>query len=161
MGYPTSWDRSIVENLGKTQTPAELARLVSSKLLAEGFTVHRLEWRETGSVYLAVDYGLMGQIRVSGHPNRRGKACKYNIGTWIEKTGHDRNYALRYYPVDQLPALVDDIVADRERRMELYGIAGYAHRMDDLRKKANWEMRSHTGFFAHARRMKMKRRGEA
>lgn len=140
---------------GKTEpTPKALARQICSKLNAEGFTVHRLDWPETGSVYLAVDYGVCGRIRISGHANRRHRACKFNIGSWLDKRGTDRDYALHYYPVRCLDNMIADIAADREKRIDLYGIAGYAHAVDEKKRQAKWEIRKGTGFFAHARLMK-------
>ena len=87
----------------------ELARIVASRLVSEGFKVHRYDAVTTNSVYLKPDYGACGSIRISDHPGYKHLSYRWNIGSHIEDVSHAlaESYPRSFFPADKWEQLVD------------------------------------------------------
>lgn len=124
---------------------ADLADEIQRALLERGFTVHRYDAYSSSSVYLKLDYGACGSIRVGDHKGYRHLHYMWNIGTWIERQRHE-NHKVKprhFYPVADAGAMVDAICALRDRRV---AAKDYGRRVEIGRRC----MRSaRSGFWAH------------
>lgn len=99
-----------------------LAAYIQNALVGEGFTVHRYD-ATTGSVYLKLDYGACGTIRVADHKSGRWPYM-WEIGPHIivrENRTHDTRVRHLYRPEDR-DEMVGDILALREERCAEDGV---------------------------------------
>ena len=93
-----------------------LAAYIQNALIGEGFTVHRYD-ATTGSIYLKLDYGACGTIRVADHKSGRWHYM-WEIGPHIivrENRTHDTRVRHLYRPEDR-DEMLDDISSLREKR---------------------------------------------
>ena len=95
-----------------------LADDIQAELLRRGFVVHRYDAYSSQSVYLKLDYGACGSVRVSDHPGYKHLHYMWNIGTWIDSEQHENHKvkARHFYPVGSVEKMVGDICGLREYR---------------------------------------------
>ena len=96
----------------------ELASIVASRLVSEGFKVHRYDAVTTNSVYLKPDYGACGSIRISDHPGYKHLSYRWNIGSHIDDVSQALagSYPRSFFPADKWEQLVDQVVDERAKR---------------------------------------------
>lgn len=124
---------------------AELADEIQVELVKRGFTVHRYDAFTSKSVYLKLDYGACGSIRISDHRGYKHLHYMWNIGTWIERQRHE-NHRVKprhFYPVADAGAMVEAICALRESRIAA----------DDYERRVeigkHYKSTARSGFWAH------------
>lgn len=124
---------------------AELADEIQTELVRRGFTVHRYDAFTSQSVYLKLDYGACGSIRISDHRGYRHLSYMWNIGTWIECERHE-NHKIKprhFYPADSTATLLEAICALRESRIAA----------DDYERRVEigkyYKSTARSGFWAH------------
>lgn len=122
----------------------ELASAVASRLVSEGFTVHRYDAFSTNSIYLKLDYGACGSLRISDHPGYKHLKYRWNIGSHIDAVSHKGGcYPRSYYPTAKWERMVQHAVKERAKRQEA---GGYEQRIKDgMRQKEH----ATYGFWAH------------
>ena len=124
---------------------AALAEEIQSELVGRGFTVHRYDAITSSSVYLKLDYGACGSIRISDHEGYRHLSYMWNIGPWIQRMRHcnHRVKPRHFYPSSRLAEMVDAISALRDARRS----AGDYERRIEMGKRCKESATS--GFWAH------------
>lgn len=126
----------------------KLVRRVSKALLTKGFRVHRYDSYSTLSHYLKVDGGVCHSIRIADHPGKKHLKYRYNIGPFISecKTVRDVHERL-FFTVDDVDALVEEVVRDREFQREKLG-RSYGYAVD---REIRMGERTRNGFWVNAR----------
>lgn len=127
----------------------QLADDIASTLIDHGFKVHRYDAKNSDSIYLKVDYGACGSIRISDHADRGKYLYRWNIGPHIEPKSkpsgkRDRNF----YAASDWVRMVQHIVADRERRQRKFD--GFAYEVFKEKRRQEAKSASH-GFWKYAR----------
>lgn len=130
-----------------------IADAICDALLDLGFTVHRYDAFSTSSIYLKLDYGAAGSIRISDHEGYKHLSYMWNIGPWIDREKH-WNHKVRprhFYPSDMAGEMLDKICELRDARKEA---GDYDKRIDmgKLDKKS-----AISGFWAHPETHEVKR----
>lgn len=110
-----------------------VAESVSKALLEEGFKIHRYDAFSTKSIYLKLDYGACGSIRISDHPGYGHLNYRWNIGDHIEEVSHEKmasSHPRSYYPAGKWSRMVSQIVKERARRMAVGGPCSYERKIE-------------------------------
>lgn len=124
---------------------SKVADELQARLIARGFTIHRYDAFSSDSVYLKLDYGACGSIRISDHKGYKHLSYMWNIGTWIIRERHEIHEVRprHFYPVGSMSAMVEAICDLRDRRQS----AGDYERRIDIGKRCKATAR--TGFWAN------------
>lgn len=126
----------------------KLVRRVSKALLAKGFRVHRYDSYSTLSHYLKVDGGVCHSIRIADHPGKKHLKYRYNIGPFIKESETVRDVHERlFFTVEDVDALVEEVVRDREFQREKLG-RSYGYAVD---REIRMGERTQSGFWSNAR----------
>lgn len=122
---------------------------LTEKLKEAGFELLRYDAIGTNSIYLKLDYGVTGSIRLSDHKGKAKLKYRFNVRTDIEESYVDEDSGQHYYTLDDLESLVWDCMAFRDIRIEAYGQERYDFYMRDNRDRGM----SRGGFWRDARRV--------
>lgn len=125
----------------------ELADKLCFLLLDHNFVVHRYDSHSTNSIYLKLDYGACGSIRISDHEGFSHLNYRWNIGPHIKNKKTERGrYYRSFYNSRKWPCLIQDVVNERGKRQAVKGSYSYKHRIN----KGIREMsRDKNGFWSH------------
>jgi hypothetical protein len=75
-----------------------------------GIAIHVYHAYSTSSIYIKLDYGALGSIRISDHNGKERYHYKYNVRTDIEECySEDRR---NFYPASKVNVLLCDILLD-------------------------------------------------
>lgn len=113
------------------------------KLKAQGITIHRYDASSTHSIYLKLDYGVAGSIRISDHKGKYYLHYTYNVETWRKEcdVGIDKRGNFRYYypsTTEALDKLIVEATRRAKERRERYGDEKYVEYMNkNLRQGLN------------------------
>ena len=107
---------------------------VSNKIISilknEGIRIDRYYARTTKSIYLKLDYGVCGGVRISDHegkyPYRYNVIKKYKGNKQYMDNGHLR----LYYNYENTNDLINDIKIHKKRKLEMYGENNYKKYMN-------------------------------
>jgi hypothetical protein len=97
----------------------QICSLLTIILKSNGFSLLLYRSKTSASVYLKLDYGACGSIRISNHPGKKKYRYTYNIHTHQQGEEHrvDRGVRRHYYGVDAIAALVLQLQIDRTYRV--------------------------------------------
>lgn len=125
---------------------SKVADDLQARLIESGFTIHRYDAFSSDSVYLKLDYGACGSIRISDHRGYRHLHYMWNIGTWIDRERHEiREVRPRhFYPVGSMAEMVEAICDLRSSRQA----SGDYERLIDMGKRDKATAKA--GFWANA-----------
>ncbi|MCI9038442.1 MAG: hypothetical protein HFJ29_00945 [Clostridia bacterium] len=116
-----------------------VANKVIKELKHKGFKINQYYAKTTRSIYLKIDYGVCGGIRISDH--RGKKKYRYNLIEQYKgpKQINDRGYIRMFYDYDNTEKLISDIQNEKKLKIYKYGIYNYQsymkkNSMDNLYK---------------------------
>lgn len=99
-------------------THKEIAKRIIRVMKREGAVIHRYDARSSNSIYIKIDAGLVGTVRISDHlsnGSRKKLGYRYNLLTNLEEFEIQKEPNVRYfYPTKDLDILIGNIVARRE-----------------------------------------------
>lgn len=111
------------------------------------FTVMRYDAYSTNSVYLKVDDGVVGTIRISDHRGKKHLRYKYNLIKGSRMYQQLDNGIMRYYyPMREIFWLIDKVEQDRKVILERYG----QERYNEFREKNRTKGQESKGFWQQA-----------
>ena len=105
--------------------------IVSNRLIKrlkqKGFKINRYYAHRTKSIYLKLDYGVCGAIRISDHIGKKQYRYKFNV---IKKyTGpkiiNDRGYIRLFYNYNNTEELLHDVETEKKKKINKYGLYNY------------------------------------
>ena len=122
-----------------------------TQLKSEGFSVMRYDSITTNSVYLKLDDGVGGSIRISDHEGKKQYSYKYNLikGNALTKLIDGKGIERFYFPMREIELLIKKVIYDREQILIKYGQRNYQKFMERNRIKGA----SKEGFWKCARYM--------
>lgn len=107
-----------------------LAAVLAGELKKHNISLRYYSSVTTSSCYLKLDDGVLHSIRISDHPRKKQLNYRYEIGPHIDcrKTiYHGKNICEKYYPVDAINYLINDILNEKRNRIKRWGKRGYEH----------------------------------
>lgn len=104
------------------QTIKRAAEYVIERLKSAACKVMRYDSYSTNSVYLKIDDGVAGTLRISDHKGKRHLKYTYNLiaGVKFEKKV-EKGIARYFAPFTYIVELVEKILLDRSKRIQDYG----------------------------------------
>lgn len=134
-------------------THKEIAKRIVRVLKREGAVVHRYDASSSNSIYIKVDGGVVGTIRIADHystKKRKHLGYRYNLLTQLDEFTFDKDPVRYYYPERDLDIMIGNIVARREAiRKESYGDFIYQQKINQSIHK----QRKAPGFWQRAQRV--------
>lgn len=122
--------------ISKSETSKRAAEFLIEKLKESGFKVMRYDAYTTNSIYLKVDDGVVGTIRISDHNGKKHLRYKYNL---IKGGSHysreDKGITRYYFPMKEIELLVSKVLYDRQVLLKKYGQNSYNSFMEKNRDK--------------------------
>jgi hypothetical protein len=108
---------------------------ISKQLLKQGCILHKSHSITTSSVYIKIDYGVGGYLRISDHKGKGNVACRFNLqpSSILSacKTVYQRGVKKKfYYGSRQVDHMIKDIIAFRNSKIAEYGESKYAERCE-------------------------------
>lgn len=110
------------------------------KMLPRDVIVHKYNSYSTNSIYLKFDYGLAHSLRISDHNGKKHLSYKYNLllNQKDFEIKEANGYEMRFYSVDEIDKLINDILSDREKAINKYsnyiGLLNYKKNSIDYSK---------------------------
>lgn len=99
-------------------THKEIAKRIIRVMKREGAIVHRYDARSSNSIYIKIDAGIVGTIRISDHLSTGGRkklGYRYNLLTNLNEFHINKVPNVRYfYPTKDLDIMIGNILARRE-----------------------------------------------
>lgn len=108
---------------------------VSNKLIKglkqNGFKINRYYAHGTRSIYLKIDYGVCGAIRISDHRGKKKYTYKFNLINKYNgpKRIKDRGIIRLFYDYTKTDEVINDIKSERESKIKNYGLCNYQRYM--------------------------------
>lgn len=127
-----------------TKTEKAAAWLIE-QFAMHGIVVQRYDAITTNSVYLKLDYGVLGSLRIGDHRGKKKYTYKYNLEQGVQRhIVQDRGIDRVYCPFRDIDMLVDKILYDRKRLVMRYGEESYVYFMeknqhDNADRKGFWQ----------------------
>lgn len=123
------------------------ASWIVSECAKEGIVVMRYDAYGTNSVYLKLDDGVLGSLRISDHRGKRHLKYKYNLTLGSARAVKlDGGFTRVYAPFQDIEMLWQRILDDRAKMIERYGTM-YEQFMKKNRDNADYSK----GFWASAK----------
>ncbi len=108
---------------------------IISVLNMHGFVIQRYDSLSTDSLYLKLDYGACNSIRIADHKGKEHLKYRYNLlKDSKQRVAKDDGLPRYYYPYEQLKALIDQILKDRNAKLSMYGKKRYNEFMEKNKK---------------------------
>ena len=103
-----------------------VAYRVIDELLRQHIKVHAYRSVSSDSIYIKLDAGVCGSVRVSDHRGKEKLKYKFNVDLSLSKqtryVTHKMGYTRFYYSSDNLNLMFSDIAEVRANKMEQYGL---------------------------------------
>lgn len=126
-----------------------MADYVQQRLVKKDYIVHRYNSFSTNSIYLKIDYGIGGTVRISDHRGKRHKDCRFNLE--MDKKGKrkdviDSKFGDRiFYTRDGVDRMIKEIVKYRENKVKT---AGGIHKYLECVERLGDEIVEFKGFWS-------------
>lgn len=106
-------------------------------LINKGFKINRYYARTTRSIYLKLDYGVCGAIRISDHVGKKKYKYKFNLIRNYNgpKEVKDDGCYRKYYSYKHTNELIADIEKEKMVKIQKYGLKNYEEYMKENSKK--------------------------
>ena len=108
-----------------------LANKIKSMLLKRGFIIDMDISKKTGSIYLKIDNGACGTIRISNHRNDKAKSKFNMIKNYTGKRSEFLNGQMKmFYNYGMIGRLIADVEIERSNKIIKYGYSNYKKTRD-------------------------------
>jgi len=99
-------------------------------LIINGFAIQKYEAYTSNSVYIKVDYGVCGTVRISDHDSHKDNLrYLYNVNVCSTKKQKQTKVVgivrRKYYSGSMLRKLMSDIKKNRDKKIKRFSINGY------------------------------------
>ena len=135
VGRYIAYSNNILENKERKEKVAEVAEILKGYLEYEGISYRISKSSSTSSIYMELDGGKLGKIRLADH-ERSADEIPYNIVLYSKKHGYVEResesgdvlkifYSTHDSVEDDLKRVVKEVVADRTSRIMKMGMVAY------------------------------------
>lgn len=111
----------------KRNKEIEVSNKLIKDLKKQGFKIHRYYAKTTKSIYLKLDYGVCGGIRISDHKGKKKYRYKFNLIKKYNgiKQVNDRGYIRLFYDYNKTKELLNDVQNEKKSKINRYGLYNY------------------------------------
>lgn len=115
----------------------KVAEDIQILLKKNGFIIRRYNSYSSNSIYLKVDFGLAGSIRISDHVGKGYLNYTFNVGTDIKEYREEQGkYGVRYFiPENRLELLLPLVNKIYKSKITKYGKHWYNNKKEEYEKK--------------------------
>lgn len=135
VGRYIAYSNNILENKERKEKVAEVSEILKGYLECEGVSYRISRSSSTSSIYMELDGGKLGKIRLADH-ERSADQIPYNIVLYSKKHGYVEResesgdilktfYSTHESVADDLKRVVKEVVADRTNRIMKMGMVAY------------------------------------
>lgn len=135
VGRYIAYSNNILENKERKEKVSEVAEILKGYLEYEGISYRISKSSSTSSIYMELDGGKLGKIRLADH-ERSADQIPYNIVLYSKKHGYVEResengdilktfYSTHESVADDLKRVVKEVVADRTSRIMKMGMVAY------------------------------------
>lgn len=135
VGRYIAYSNNILENKERKEKVAEVAEILKGYLEHEGISYRISKSSSTSSIYMELDGGKLGKIRLADH-ERSADQIPYNIVLYSKKHGYVEResengdilktfYSTHESVADDLKRVVKEVVSDRTSRIMKMGMVAY------------------------------------
>lgn len=135
VGRYIAYSNNILENKERKEKVAEVSEILKGYLECEGVSYRISRSSSTSSIYMELDGGKLGKIRLADH-ERSADQIPYNIVLYSKKHGYVEResengdilktfYSTHESVADDLKRVVKEVVADRTSRIMKMGMVAY------------------------------------
>lgn len=135
VGRYIAYSNNILENKERKERISEISETMKGYLEKEGIGYHISKSSSTSSIYIELDDGKLGKIRLADH-ERSADQIPYNIVLYskkhgyVEKESEDGVVLRTFYSThdsvsDDLKRVVKEVVADRTNKIMKMGMVAY------------------------------------
>lgn len=135
VGRYIAYSNNILENKERKEKVAEVAEMLKGYLEYEGVSYRISKSSSTSSIYMELDGGKLGKIRLADH-ERSADQIPYNIVLYSKRHGYVEResesgdilkifYSTHESVADDLKRVVKEVVADRTSRIMKMGMVAY------------------------------------
>lgn len=115
-------------------TIRSVAHVMVHFLQSQGIKAMRYDAYSTNSIYLKLDYGVCGPLRISDHPGYEWLKYRFNVIKGKRGRRYSRGRYIYGMTVQDLNTMCKDIVTLKQQRMQKYGYFRYQQYMDQNQK---------------------------
>lgn len=139
--------------MNSNESLIKVAEDIQTLLKKNGFTIHRYNSYSSNSIYLKVDFGLAGSIRISDHVGKGYLNYTFNVGTDIKEYREEQGkYGVRYFiPENRLELLLPLVNKIYKSKITKYSKHWYNNKKEECEKKNIRELGK--GFWSGAYRV--------
>jgi hypothetical protein len=115
----------------KRKQEIDVSNKLIEKLKEKGFQINKYYAKTTKSIYLKLDYGVCGGIRISDHRGKKKYRYKFNLIKQYSgpKQINDKGYIRLFYDYNNTEELVDDVQNEKKVKINKYGLCNYKEYM--------------------------------
>lgn len=145
--FLTTKERDLVKQVvskGQDASLADIGNCIFRILRGRGATVETYK-ADTGSIYMRIDYGVAGSIRIADHKGKRHLKYKYQIihngksNQVRELPYYNKTFGVEYSrtlgTLSTMEKVVANIIKDRAEKMAKYSNKYYEYMEDNKNKK--------------------------
>lgn len=139
--------------MNSNESLIKVAEDIQILLKKNDFIIHRYNSYSSNSIYLKVDFGLAGSIRISDHAGKGYLNYTFNVGTDIKEYREEQGkYGVRYFiPENRLELLLPLVNKIYKSKITKYGKHWYNNKKEECEKKNIRELGK--GFWSGAYRV--------
>lgn len=115
----------------KRKREIAVSNRIINGLKHKGFKISRYYAKTTKSIYLKLDYGVCGGIRISDHKGKEKYHYKFNVikGYKGPKKVRDNGHKRLFYDYDNIEAVITDAQNEKKIKIDKYGLYNYQEYM--------------------------------
>lgn len=114
----------------------QAVRYIIEQLKLHEIKIMRYDSYTSSSVYLKLDDGVLGSIRISNHRGKKHLRYKYNLTTERRRYYYDDKGVMRYFfPIGDIELLIQKILEDKQLTLQKYGESNYLKYMKENNEK--------------------------
>lgn len=123
--------------MNSNESLIKVAEDIQILLKKNDFIIHRYNSYSSNSIYLKVDFGLAGSIRISDHVGKGYLNYTFNVGTDIKEYREEQGkYGVRYFiPENRLELLLPLVNKIYKSKITKYGKHWYNNKKEECEKK--------------------------
>lgn len=108
------------------------AEYLVSQFKEKGYVVQYYESKTTNSIYLKLDYGVAGSIRLSDHIGKEKLRYTFNVldGVKEREVVIDRGVQRYFYSFEELDMLISDVEQNKQGKIASFGTYKYKYDME-------------------------------
>lgn len=109
----------------------EISNKIIKELKEKGFQLNKYHAKKTKSIYIKLDFGVCGGIRISDHNGRKKYKYKFNLIKQYEgpKEKMDRGTVRLFYDYNNTSDLIEDVEKEKKNKISKYGLNNYKEYM--------------------------------